>query len=118
MIRFLIHQECNSFNKINTLHHTPSVMEGSCHMVGFTFYHLKMGKSWIKTSSDFKKSLPRNVFLVLGLHCGELEALALITLHNSTKPFISLRLKTLTPRNSTQLYVGYVSIGLSRGLTA
>jgi hypothetical protein len=34
-----------------------------------------MGKSWVNTSSDFKKSLLRNVFLVLGLHGGELEAL-------------------------------------------
>ena len=56
--------------------------------------------------------------LSLGLHGGELEALALITLHNSTKPFISLSIKTLSPRNSTQPYIGYVSIGLSRGLTA
>ena len=95
-----------------------STMATLRHIVGFPFYHLKMGKSWVKTSSDFKKLLQRNAFLVLRLHRGELEALALITLHNSTKPFLSLRLKTLTPRNSTQLYVGYVSIGLSRGLTA
>ena len=95
-----------------------NTLAGLCHIVGFTFYHLKMGKSWVNTSSDFKKSLLRNVFLVLGLHGGELEALALITLHNSTKPFISLSIKTLTPRNSTQPYIGYVSIGLSRGLTA
>ena len=58
------------------------------------------------------------LLFALGLHGGELEALALITLHNSTKPFISLSIKTLSPRNSTQPYIGYVSIGLSRGLTA
>ena len=65
-----------------------------------------------------EKVLCCNDFLVLRLHGGELEALALITLHNSTKPFISLSIKTLSPRNSTQPYIGYVSIGLSRGLTA
>jgi hypothetical protein len=51
------------------------MMEGSCHIAGFTFYNLKMGKSWVKTSLDFRKTLQRNVFLVLGLHGGELEAL-------------------------------------------
>ena len=38
---------------------------------------------------------------VLGLHGGELEALTLITLHNSTKPYFSLVLQTLSPHKST-----------------
>ena len=56
-----------------------------------------------KPSDSFRKSegfMP--IFsLVLGLHGGELEALTLITLHNSTKPYFSLVLQTLSPHKST-----------------
>lgn len=70
-----------------------------------------------KPSDFFRKSEGFAVFsLVLGLHGGDHEMRKLITLYNSTKPCISLSLKTFTPHKSTQLYIGCVSIGLSRGL--
>lgn len=62
------------------------------------------------------KSVAPQRFLLDGLHGGDYETRKLMTLHNSTKPFIPLVSKTITPHNSTQLYIGCVSIGLSRGL--
>ena len=60
-----------------------STMATLRHIVGFPFYHLKMGKSWVKTSSDFKKLLQRNAFLVLRFHGGDLIKVEPTTLHSS-----------------------------------
>ena len=47
-----------------------------CHIAGLTLLPPEMGKSWVKTSFDFKKLLQRNAFLVLRLHGGEQDDLA------------------------------------------
>ena len=50
---------------------------------------------------------------VHGFHGEDHEMRWLITLYNSTKLCIYLRLKTITPHKSTQLYIGCASIGLN-----